>query len=75
MIRLVAQANDPARRGQKASPVLAFGPMNRFRVYAVHSRFEDVSWFVDDSNITLGDGRPMIVRQERDFDSAIAGLL
>ena len=74
MLRLTATANDPARRGQKASPVLSFGPCSRFRVYAVHTRFDAVEWFVADTNITFGDGSPMIIRQEPCFDSAIAGL-
>lgn len=75
MLRLTATANDPARRGQKASPVLSFGPRGRFSVYAIHTRFDDVQWFVTDSNLTYGDGRPFVIRQEPCFDSAIAGLL
>lgn len=74
MLRLTAQPNDPARRGQRASQTLSFGPRRRFSVYAIHTRFDAVQWFVTDSNLTHGDGRPWVIRQEPCFDSAIAGL-
>jgi hypothetical protein len=75
MIRLTAEANNPALRGHRASRVLRFGPGDRFQVYAVHTRFDDVEWWVADNNITYGDGRPWIIRQEPSFDEAIATVL
>jgi hypothetical protein len=72
MIRLTAEPNNPALRGHRASRVLRFGPCSRYEVFAVHTRHDAVEWWVADTNITYGDGRPMIIRQEPCFDQAIA---
>ena len=43
--------NDPTRAGQHASEVQEFGPNGRFTVMALHTRFENVRWFVKDARI------------------------
>jgi len=75
MIRLTAETNNPALRGHRASRKLRFGPCNRYEVYAIHTRFADVEWWVADTNLTYGDGRPWIIRQEPSFDEAVASIL
>lgn len=75
MIRLTAEANNPGLRGHRASRILRFGPGGRFQVYAIHTRFDAVEWWVADTNITYGDGRPWIIRQEPSFDEAISTVL
>lgn len=65
--------NDPNRAGQQASVKVLFGEHNRYAVYAIHTRFDRVQWFVDDAE-TYIDCKPEIVRQDFDFQKAIAGL-
>lgn len=54
------ELNDPARKGERASPNFLFGANNRLALYAVHSRFGGLSWFVDDAHAdemqVLGQG-------------------
>lgn len=72
----VAQTNNPAKAGQLASARVLFGDENRFAVYAVHTRFADVTWFVTDADITDEvTGRAAVVRQEATAEAAIAGVL
>lgn len=75
MIRLTAEPNNPALRGHRASRILRFGPAARYEVFAVHTRFDTVEWWVTDSNVTYSDGRPWVIRQEPSFDEAIAPVL
>lgn len=75
MIRLTAEPNNPALRGHRASRILRFGPAARYEVFAVHTRFDAVEWWVTDSNVTYSDGRPWVIRQEPSFDEAIAPVL
>lgn len=65
--------NDPAQRGQLATPKAFFGDFHRFAVAAVHTRFDAVQWFVWDADADEGCG-PDIVRQAATFAEAVAGL-
>ena len=72
-----AEANNPARAGQNASygQKLIFGYRARYAVYAVHTRFDSVAWFVEDAEqedeLT---GGLLIVRISDSFSDAIDGL-
>ena len=66
--------NEPLKKGALASKRVFFGPFSRFCVYAVHTRFSDVCWFVRDSERIDELGMPEVIRQEPTFELAIAGI-
>jgi hypothetical protein len=72
---LTASPNNPNLAGQLASRKAFVGHCKRLAVYAVHSRFDAVSWFVADAYL-LDEltGFPSIIRQEDTLADAIAGL-
>lgn len=80
---LTADANDPARKGQQASKRVTFGQFARYCIYAVHTRFDAVQWFVQDAHgvdeITHGVDEithgPAIIRQEDSKEAALRGLV
>jgi hypothetical protein len=43
------QANNPNLKGERASRKCVFGECSRFAVYASHTRFDAVEWFVTDA--------------------------
>ena len=69
------QANDPTRAGQSASEATIFGQFNRYRVEAIHTRFDAVDWFVFDAEwpdeVT---GEPSVIRQASTRADAVLGL-
>jgi hypothetical protein len=72
---LLPERNDPSRAGQHATAKYLFGPFNRYAVFAVHTRFDAVSWFVTDAeqfdDVT---GAPLVIRQEATRQLAVRGL-
>lgn len=70
-----AQPNNPALAGRDASAPMLLGPHNRFCLYAVHTRFDAVQWFVADAE-TLDPvtKAPAIVRQEDSPELAVSTL-
>lgn len=71
----VARPNQPALRGQLASRKVFFGDAGRYALYAVHTRFDAVMWFVADAEIVDEETNlPAIVRQEWDATKAVANL-
>ena len=68
--------NNPSKKGERASPFAIFGDCSRYKVYAVHTRFDGVSWLVFDAEqddyIT---GGPLVIRQESSLGAAIKGLV
>lgn len=70
------QPNNPARAGEKASTYRIFGNFSRYAVYAVHTRFETVQWFVVDAEAPVDPltGDLAVIRQNDDFNQAVAGL-
>lgn len=70
------QNNNPEKAGQKASQKIIFGPFNRYAVYAVHTRFDKVQWFVEDAeqNCDVIPEQLKIIRQEWDFKDAVKRL-
>lgn len=74
METLKVQVNNPAKAGEQASDINIFGPRGRYAVYAVHTRFTHVAWFVVDAEQLDSLGRQTIVRQESTMEAAIEGL-
>ena len=67
-------ANNPAKAGQLASEKEFFAGA-RFAVYAVHTRFEAVAWFVADAEKPdEATGLPGIVAQEESREAALARI-
>lgn len=61
--------------GARASSVRTFGPFNRYGVYAVYCRNNGIQWFVTDAEQPDEYGHPSVIRQEVDFDDAIAPIV
>lgn len=68
------EKNNKNRRGEYASKKVLFGDFNRYAVAAVHTRFDDVEWFVWDAEQEIAPFTPSVIRQESTFEAAIAGL-
>lgn len=66
--------NDPMRQGSRASHQLAFGKWSRYRVGALHTRFDRVTWFVWDAEKLDENGQPDVIRQADTLAEAVAGL-
>lgn len=67
--------NDPRKAGQLASRKAFFGDYHRFAIAAVHTRFDDVEWFVwdaEDPASTLDHAE--VVRQSPTITEALEGL-
>lgn len=76
---ITAEANNPKRAGQNASNGWAlFGENSRFKLFAVHTRFDAVQWFVTDAEKPAVDARgnssPSVIRQEATKEAAVKGL-
>lgn len=70
-----AEKNDPMRSGQSASQPERFGPWGRYRVEAIHTRFDAVEWCAFDAEAPDEvTGRPSMIRQEATRERAMAGL-
>jgi len=67
-------SNDPARKGEDASSRVAFGENGRFVAYAVHTRFDAVQWFVEDTTVIDSYGFFQVIRQESTLEAALSGL-
>lgn len=66
-------SNNPALAGAPASRKVLFGGNSRFAIFAIHTRFDAVSWFVADAE--LADeitGHPAIIVQSATFEDAIS---
>lgn len=68
-------ANDPTRKGERASRKVIFGEFKRYAVAALHTRFDAVTFFVWDAHTDDGTGRPEVIRQEDTLEAALAGLV
>jgi hypothetical protein len=68
-----AKPNDKKKAGEKASKTVLFGEFSRYAVYAVHTRFSSVVWFVTDAE-TDPTTMPQVIRQAETFEAAIKGL-
>lgn len=71
--------NDNDKAGELAGKKFLFGFCSRYAVAPVHTRFDQVQWFVWDAElITCSDYlnglRPPVIRQSDSFEHAVAGL-
>jgi len=66
--------NNKNLAGQQASNKEFFGEAGRYAVYAVHTRFDAVSWFVDDAMVIDDMGFAETIRQCDTKDQALKGL-
>ena len=64
--------NSPSQAGRLASSKRCFGINSRYAIAAVHTRFDDVEWFVWDADLTDDLGMPAVVAQAATHDEAIA---
>lgn len=68
-------SNNPNKKGELASRKVTFGPWSRYAVFAVHTRFDRVQFFVADAErpdpVTNG---PEIIRQADTLEEALTGL-
>lgn len=56
------EANDAARKGTRASEIVELHDC-RFRVYAVHTRFDSVTWFAIDNRCLLIPNESAVIAQ------------
>ncbi len=67
--------NKPNHAGQYAGKKELFGEFNRYAVYPVHTRFDDVQWFVTDALDTDDKtGLPKVIRQGASKEEVVKGL-
>lgn len=67
--------NDTGKAGAPAGKKLLFGDCSRYAIAPVHTRFEDVWWFVWDADVVDEvTGNPAAIRIEESFERAVAGL-
>lgn len=66
--------NDPSSKGQLAAAKRTFGPLKRYAVAPIHTRFDAVTWFVWDAEAYNEDGDPAIIRQADTLWDAVKGL-
>lgn len=75
MTQLQVKPNDPMKCGKLASRRLTFGEFNRFALFAVHTRFDKVTWMVSDAEQTdEKTGFAKIIRQADSVCEAMVGL-
>jgi len=74
VLRSSVVSNDPTRKGEDASSRVVFGDNGRFVAYAVHTRFDAVSWFVEDTESVDEYGFFAVIRQESTIEEALHGL-
>jgi len=68
-------ANNPSLRGSLASKKQFFGENSRYAIAPVHTRFDDVEWFVWDAehaNSTMNKAE--VIRQSPTLSDAVCGL-
>ncbi len=76
LVAPTAEPNNPARAGQLASGKAYFGENDHFLIYAVHTRFDSVQWFVIDLDMPEDeDDLPHVITQDDDFNKAVAYTL
>ncbi len=67
-------ATKPFQASYASTPV-AFGAGDRYRVFAIHTRFGTIEWMVTDTELVDElTGLPAVIRQEPTRARAVAGL-
>ena len=69
-----SETNSPARSGQPASSAMYLDG-HRYKLQAIHTRFDAVAWFVVDAEkVDDVTGLPAVIRQEATPAAAVATL-
>ena len=67
--------NNPTLRGSLAAPKQRFGDWGRYAIAPVHTRFDDLEWFVWDAEvIDEATGLAAVIRQAPTMEEALRGL-
>ena len=66
--------NDPLFKGALAGRKMLFGEGSRYAIAPVHTRFDDVEWFVWDAEILEHGCVARVIRQAQDVATAIEGI-
>ena len=66
--------NDPSRAGALAASKELFGRCSRYAIAPVHSRFDEVRWFVWDAELPDAHGLASIIRNTETRAEALRGL-
>ena len=66
--------NNPMLRGSLAAPKQRFGDWGRYAIAPVHTRFDDLEWFVwDAEDIDEATGLAAVIRQAPTMEEALRG--
>jgi hypothetical protein len=76
MDQIQTPKNDKNKAGQRATEKVIFGDYSRYALYAVHTRFDAVCWFVEDADQLdyIVPDKAVVIRQEWNWVDAIDGL-
>ncbi|MCY4060151.1 MAG: hypothetical protein OXG44_19380 [Gammaproteobacteria bacterium] len=75
MQNLNADPNDYRQAGHLASAKTLFGPFDRYSIYAIHTRGDDVMWIVSDAERPNPEtGYASVIRQEATAELALRGM-
>jgi len=67
--------NNPMLRGSLAAPKQRFGDWGRYAIAPVHTRSDDLEWFVWDAEvIDEATGLAAVIRQASTMEEALRGL-
>jgi hypothetical protein len=67
--------NNPLKKGELAAPKKLFGDDSRYAIAPIHTRFDEVSWFVWDAELLNQHGKAEVIRQSETMEEALNGLL
>ncbi len=67
--------NNPSLKGSLAAPKQRFGEAGRYAVAPIHTRFDEVEWFVWDAEHPASSiSRAEVIRQAPTLEEALRGL-
>jgi len=69
-----ALINKKNMAGKLATDTVLFGECSRYAMYAVHTRFENVMWFISDAETPNEDGLPTVIAQENTFSATLSKI-
>lgn len=67
-------SNNANMKGSLAGRKVLFGDCSRYAVAPIHTRFDEVEWFVWDADKLDNLGIPEVIRQALTFEEAVAGF-
>lgn len=67
--------NNPSLKGSLAAPKQRFGEAGRYAAAPIHTRFDEVEWFVWDAEHPASNmSRAEVIRQAATLEEALRGL-